>query len=151
MPPSATSFDHRQVAALGVGVVAVNVAAKDQTALVGLADIKVPGAKGHHPVDQRLQPFGHEGLQDVAFNGQPHAGMGHDLGRRSRHRHADFFCADKSARRFHPADTAIFDPQTRDFALLDQVDAPARQRRGHNPTPPRHGAPSRHAFGSARP
>ena len=39
-------LDHRQVAALGVGVVAVDVAAEDEAALVRLADVEMPGAEG---------------------------------------------------------------------------------------------------------
>ena len=45
-PPSHHILDHRQVAALGVGIVAVDIAAEDQPALVGLADIEMPGAEG---------------------------------------------------------------------------------------------------------
>ena len=47
-------FHDGQVAALGIGIIPVNIAAKDQATLVRLADIKVPRAKGHNPVNQRL-------------------------------------------------------------------------------------------------
>ena len=73
-PASATCSTHGQVAALGVGIVAVDVAAEDEAALVGLGDIEMSGAERDDVVDERLQPFGHEGLQDVAFERQRHAG-----------------------------------------------------------------------------
>ena len=74
-------FDHRQIAALGVGVVAVDIATEDEAALVGLADIKMPRAEGDHTGDHRLQSFGDECLENVAFDGQPHPCLRHDTGR----------------------------------------------------------------------
>ena len=47
-------FDHRQIAALGVGVVAVDVAAKDQDAFVRLADLEVARAKSDHAGEGRF-------------------------------------------------------------------------------------------------
>ena len=47
-------LDDRQVAALRIRVVAVDVAAEHQPALVRLADVEVPGAEGDDVVDQRL-------------------------------------------------------------------------------------------------
>jgi hypothetical protein len=41
--PRSDVLDDRQVAALGVGIVAVEVAAEDEAALVGLADVEVAG------------------------------------------------------------------------------------------------------------
>src|SRR3546814_11642413 len=57
----------RQVAALGIGVVAVDVAAEHQAALVGLRDVEVAGAEGDDGVDERLQRFRDESLKEVAF------------------------------------------------------------------------------------
>ncbi len=41
-------LDHGQVAALGVRVIAVDIAAEHKAAFVGLAAIKVARAKGHN-------------------------------------------------------------------------------------------------------
>ena len=70
-------LDHRQVSALGVSVVAVDIAAKDQTAFVGLADIEMTRPKGNDAGQDRFQTFRHKGLQHVAFDGQPHSGHPH--------------------------------------------------------------------------
>src|ERR1035438_1491298 len=48
----ANVLDRRQVAAARIAVVAVDIAAKNQTALVGLADIEVSGAEGDNAGDQ---------------------------------------------------------------------------------------------------
>jgi len=45
IPPSQTSFDRRQIAPLGVGIVAVYISAEHQATLVGLADVEVSSAK----------------------------------------------------------------------------------------------------------
>ena len=44
-------LDHRQIAALRIGVVAVEIAAHDDLALVGLADVEMPGAERHDGVE----------------------------------------------------------------------------------------------------
>ena len=46
-------FDRRKVSALRIGVVAVEVAAEHQPALVRLADVEVAGAERQHAIDQR--------------------------------------------------------------------------------------------------
>ena len=68
-------LDHGQIAALGIGVPAIQPAAEHKTALVRLADIEMPGPEGDHAVHQRLQPLGYEGLQHMAFN--RHVNTGH--------------------------------------------------------------------------
>src|SRR5882757_2532708 len=55
-------FDGREVAALGVGVVAVDIAAEHQAALVGLADIEVPRPEGDDAGNERLDRFRYVGL-----------------------------------------------------------------------------------------
>ena len=52
----------RQVAALRIGIVHVDIPAQDQPALVGLADIEMPGAVGHHMIDHRFDRFADESL-----------------------------------------------------------------------------------------
>ena len=67
-------LDHRQIAALGVGIVAVEIAAEHEAAFVRLADIEMAGAERHHMIDQRLDAFGDEGLDDMRLDRQPQAG-----------------------------------------------------------------------------
>jgi hypothetical protein len=55
-------LDSRQVASLGIRVVAVDIAAEDETTLVGLADVEVPRAKCHDGGNERLDCFGDERL-----------------------------------------------------------------------------------------
>ena len=59
-----------KIAARGIGGVHVQIAAKHQTALVGLTDIEMTHAETDHMVNAGLQPLGHEGLQDMAFDRQ---------------------------------------------------------------------------------
>src|SRR3984885_3512807 len=69
----ANVLDGGQIAAARIAVVAVDVTAKNQTALVGLADVEVSGAEGDDAGDQWLKAFGDEGLQRMAFDRQPKA------------------------------------------------------------------------------
>ena len=46
-------LDRRQVAAPGIGVVAVDIAAEDEAALVGLRDVEMAHAEGDDHVDDR--------------------------------------------------------------------------------------------------
>ena len=48
-------LDRRQIAALRIGIVAVDIAAEDKAALVGLGDIEMSGAEGDDMVDERFQ------------------------------------------------------------------------------------------------
>src|SRR5579864_3172480 len=52
-------LDRAEVAALGIGVVAVDIAAEHQSALVRLADIEMTGAIGDHARYDRLDRLGH--------------------------------------------------------------------------------------------
>jgi hypothetical protein len=49
-------LDGRQIAALGIGIVAVDIAAEDQATLVGLRDIEMPGAECDDAIDKGLEP-----------------------------------------------------------------------------------------------
>ena len=53
---------HGQIAALGITVVTVDIAAEDHAALIGLTDVKMPGAKGDDDIQQRFQGLGHHRL-----------------------------------------------------------------------------------------
>ncbi len=73
--------------------------------------------------------------------------MGHDPRRQHRDRDAHLLGADEPARGFDPEDTAILDPHSGDFAVLDQVDAPnvdrARIAPGYRVMPHRAAPPLR--------
>ena len=73
--PLADIFNNGQVSALGVGIIAVYISAKDQAALIRLAAIKMSGPKGDHSGQHRLEPLGDEGLQHMAFNGRIFTGV----------------------------------------------------------------------------
>ena len=89
-------LDRRQVAALGVGVVAVDVAAEDQAALVGLADVEMPGAEGDDAGRSAASaPSDDEGLQHVALDRQPQARHRGDARGVAGDRHADLAGADR--------------------------------------------------------
>eukprot|EP01035_Chromulina_nebulosa_P034131 gene34131-45762_t len=87
--------DHR----LATGVVAIDVAAEHQPAFVGLADVKMSGAEGDDAGNDRLQPFGDEGLQHVALDRQPHPGHGGHARAGASHGDADVDDPLLSARR----------------------------------------------------
>ncbi len=63
-------LDSGEIAALGIGIVAVDIAAEDETALVRLRHVEMAGAKGDDGVDEGFQPLGDEGLQHMAFDRQ---------------------------------------------------------------------------------
>ena len=78
------SADHRQIAALRIAVVAVDITAEHQPAFVGLADIEMPSAEGNNAGNHRLQALGYEGLQHMGFDRQPHPGHRCDRSRDNR-------------------------------------------------------------------
>ncbi len=128
-------FQHRQIAARGITCVKIQIAAKHQTTLVGLADVEMPHAKADHTVDNGLQPFGDKGLKDVAFDRQAHPGHRRHLAGSACGDHRHFLGADRAARRLHAPHPAIFDVDPGDFAVLNQIDpariCPARISPGH--------------------
>lgn len=95
-------FDQRQVAALGIGIVAVQIAAEDQAALVRLADIEMSGPEGDDPVDEGFQRFRHKGLQQVTFDRQGQSGQRRDLAGMPGDGHADLLRLDRAAWSGHP-------------------------------------------------
>ena len=144
-------LDRRQVAALGVGVVAVDVAAEHQPALVGLADVEVAGAEGDDVVDQRLDALRHEGLQHVALDRQPQP-------RERRHARGvagagepDLAGAHEALARIDADDAPALDADARHLAVLHDVDAALARRPAHSPRPPHRAAPCRRAAAAARP
>src|SRR5258706_3868879 len=122
-PPFANIFHDGKVAALGIGVVAVYVSAEDKPALVRLADVEMPRAKGDDAWNDRLQPFRDEGLYDVAFDRQPHSSHGGDARTVAGHRNRNLLGSDQTARSLHAGDAAIIEGKAGDFAVLDDIDA----------------------------
>ena len=138
-----------RLAAPGVRVVAVDVAAEDEPALVGLADVEVPGAEGHDTVDRRLDALRDESLQNMAFDRQPQARQRPDARGVARDRKADLARPDRAARRVEPRDTAVADINAGHLAVLDDVDAAhigaARIAPHHGIVPRRAAAPLQQA------
>ena len=62
-----------KISALGVRVIAIEIATEHQTTFVGLRDVEVPCPEGYDCIDQRLDTFRHKGLKHVAFNRHPDA------------------------------------------------------------------------------
>ena len=117
-------LDGREIAALGVGIVAVDIAAEDEAALVRLADVEMPGAEGDDAGDDRLQGFGDERLQYVRFDRQIDAGFRCQKRRMASDGEADLFGVDRAARRLHAGDGAGCVAQKAcNLAILDDVDA----------------------------
>ncbi len=116
-------LDSRQVAALGVGIVAVDVAAEHQAALVGLADIEMPRPEGDDARNERLDRFRHEGLQHMALDRQPQTGACGDPRTAAGHRQANLARADDSPRGLDPDDAIAIANEAGDLAILDDVDA----------------------------
>jgi len=118
-------FDGGQIAALGVGIIPVDIATKNQPALVRLAAIEMPCAECHDTGHHRLQSFGDEGLQDMGLHRQAHLGLRHQAARGARDSASDLACTDEPARCLHTKACAILNAKTRYFAILDNIHAPA--------------------------
>ena len=69
-------LDNRQVAPLGVGIVAVDIATEHQSTLVRLADVEMACAERYHAGNERLDWLRHKGLDDVALDRQREPGHG---------------------------------------------------------------------------
>ncbi len=127
-------LDQGEVAPLGVGIVAVDVAAEDKPALVGLAEVEMPRAEGHHRVDEGLQPLRHEGLEHVALDRQAQARhLRHPAGV-PRRGQGELAAADEAAAGLHAFDRAVGAAADAGYlAVLDDVDAAGVRRPGEAP------------------
>ena len=76
-----------------------------------------------HLINHRFQPFGHKGLQHMAFNRQPHSSHRRHLTRPSGHDDRNLLGTDRPARGLHAARNPVFNVDTGNFAVLDQIDA----------------------------
>src|SRR5215467_14012526 len=116
-------LDCRQVAALGIAVVAVNVAAEDESTFVALANIEMACAEGNDVVDNRFHSLGYEGLQYVALDWktqtchrcEPRAVAGDD--------NCDLVGADRATRSFNTGHALLADHERGNFAAFHDVDA----------------------------
>ena len=72
-------LDHRQIAALRVRVVEIEIASHDQFTLVGLADVEMHGARRDDRVEHRFHRLGDHRLQHMRFDRQLDAGHCGDL------------------------------------------------------------------------
>src|SRR5258706_108706 len=116
-------LDRREIAALRIGVVAVEIAAEDEAPLVRLADIEVSSAESDDARDQWLDRFGDERLQNVAFDRQRKPRHARDPRRAAGDCHADLRRADFAARPLDSNDAARFAHEAGHFAVLDDVHA----------------------------
>src|SRR5690606_17464600 len=102
-------FNDRQVPALRIGIVAVNVAAIDKPPLVGLVYVAMAHAESDDGVEKRLDGFGDEGLEDVALDRQPvDSGQPHYVAGRAGNCDCDLASADVTACRGDAHDTVAF-------------------------------------------
>ena len=150
-PSLADVLDHRQIAALRIGVVAVEIAAEHQPALVRLGDVEVPGAEGDDAVDHRLQRLGDERLQHVAFDRQPQAGhVAPRVVLWPATAMPTLRRADRAARGLDAVDARrprCRMPVTSQFSMMS---TPSRRRRAHSPRPPRRAGRCRRGAAAAR-
>ena len=110
-----------QVATLRVGVVAVEVAAEHQAALVRLAHVEMPGAEGHNARHEGLERFRYECLQHMAFDRQSQARHGGNARGIAGDRRTDFARPDRAPRGIDADDAAIFarvKPVTSQFWMM---------------------------------
>ena len=84
-------FDDRKISALGIAVVAVDIAAEHQAAFVGLAHVEMSGSEGDDAGNQRLERLRYKRLQDVAFDRKPQPRHLGDVRAIPGHRDADLF------------------------------------------------------------
>ncbi len=143
-------LDDVEGAPLGIGVESVDPGAHDQFALVRLADIDVHGVRHHDAVEHRLYRLGHQRLQRVALQRQPHPGH------RRQHRgmpggaDRDLVGDDRAARRLDLADAAARGADRGHLAILDNVDAQRVGGARDSPRRPRRAAPPRRAAARSR-
>ena len=89
----------------------------------------MPAAKCGYRIDDGLQPFGDEGLQHMALNGQPlNSRKRHHLPGGTRDRHGSLRGADIAARRFYANDPLFLAQEANYLAILDEINAPRVRR-----------------------
>jgi hypothetical protein len=121
-------LDDRQIAALRIGVVEVEIAAHHELALVGLADIEMHGARRDDGVEHRLDGLGHHCLQHVRLDGKLQSRHRGDVAGMPGDGEPELRRRDESLRGVDTRDGAVVDPDAGHRALLDDVDAAGVRR-----------------------
>ena len=122
-----------QIAPLGKRIVAVDIAAHDQLPLVRLGNLEMRRTKGHHRIQAGFDRLADHGLEDVGLNGQAHPRHGRQLCRMSGHRQADPAAGNIPARGFQAGDAAPVPADTRNLAILNNINASLVRRPGIAP------------------
>src|SRR5215470_5045934 len=121
--PLTDVLEGRQVAALGIAVVTVNVAAEYEPTFVALANVEMACAEGDDVVDNRFHSLGYEGLQYVALDWktqtchrcEPRAAAGDD--------NSDLAGADRATRSLDTGHALLADHDPGNFAVFHDIDA----------------------------
>src|SRR5690606_31373971 len=114
----------RQVSALGVAVVAVEIAAEDEATLVRLGHVEMAAAESDDAIEIGLDRFRDEGLQNVAFDGEAFdAGEPKDAARASGDRYGDLSSANLAARAGDADYRVPLAQKACHLAILDDVHA----------------------------
>ena len=121
-------LDDRQIAALRIGVVEVEIAAHHELALVGLADVEVHGARRDDGVEHRLDGLGHHRLQHVRLDGKLQSRHRGDVAGMPGDGEPELRRRDEALRGVDTRDGAVVDPDPGHGALLDDVDAAGVRR-----------------------
>ena len=129
-------LDGRQVAALGVGIVAVDVAAEHQPALVGLADVEMPGAERDDVSISGLTPSETKACSTWLSIGSRRPARAATREELPAQASPILPARDEARARVDADDAAALDADARDLAVLHDVDAALVGRAG---IAPRHG------------
>src|SRR5262249_52732861 len=113
----------RQIAALGVGIVALDVAAEHEPALIRLTDIEMARAEGHHHVDQGLHALGDEGLHRVTLDWDPQARLSRNARRIAGAGQCYLLRRDIALLGLDPEYAPLSDAEAGRGTILDDVDA----------------------------
>ena len=134
-------LDGLEAAALAIAVVLIDAGADHQIPLVALADVGVNRVAHHDRGENRLQRLRDQRLQRMALDGQAEAGHAGDHRRMARGHDRDLPRLDEPPGRIDADDRAVLAADTRDLAVLDDVDT---ERIGRAREAPGHGIVPRH-------
>ena len=116
-------LDQRKIAALRIGIVAVEVAAEYEAALVGLADVEMASPERRNAVDIGLDRFRHEGLQKMRLDRQGEARHGGEPRGIAGDRDAHLARADEAARCLDADHSSGLAADAGHLAMFENVDA----------------------------
>ncbi len=116
---------HRWIAALGIGRHAIDAAADDHLALVGLADIGAVAGVEQHRIETRLDRFGHHRLQRIDMQRQLEPGLFRQNARMPGDRQRQPIGADGAAIGLDARAAAALGEKRLDLAILNNIDTEA--------------------------